>query len=213
MLSWLAKKMIARNMAKLREGDPGPTLRLDAQDIRFSFPGDSSWATELQGRDRLETWLQRFVDVGLQIYADEVVLKGFPWSQTICVRGHDHLDSPEGERVYENRYVIWGRISGAGCASTRSTRTRRRPSTSTGTWRRAGNSEAVPMKQRVSVITLGVADLTRARSFYEALGWRTNAAEDDDVAFFQAGDMVLSLWDRARLAEDSCVEDGEGWEG
>jgi hypothetical protein len=39
------------------------------------------------------------------------VLKGFPWNQTICIRGRDYLDSPQGERVYENRYVIWGRIS------------------------------------------------------------------------------------------------------
>lgn len=69
------------------------------------------------------------------------------------------------------------------------------------------------MKQRVSVVTLGVGDLRRARGFYEALGWRTNAADDDDVVFFQAGDMVFALWDRARLAEDSCVEDGGGWGG
>ena len=39
------------------------------------------------------------------------MLKGFPWKQTICVRGHIHLDSPAGERVYENRYVLWGRIA------------------------------------------------------------------------------------------------------
>ena len=69
------------------------------------------------------------------------------------------------------------------------------------------------MKQRVSLITLGVSDLGRARGFYEALGWRTGAAPDDDVVFFQAGDMVVALWDRARLAEDSCVEDGGGWGG
>jgi len=69
------------------------------------------------------------------------------------------------------------------------------------------------MRQRVTVITLGVRDLARARTFYEALGWHTNAAPDDDVVFFQAGDMVLSLWDRARLAEDSCVEDSGGWGG
>jgi catechol 2,3-dioxygenase-like lactoylglutathione lyase family enzyme len=69
------------------------------------------------------------------------------------------------------------------------------------------------MKQRVSVITLGVADLGRARAFYEALGWRTGAAPEDDVVFFQAGDLVLALWDRARLAEDSCVEDPGGWGG
>jgi ketosteroid isomerase-like protein len=111
MLSWLAKKMISRNMAKTREGDIGPTLRMDAKDIRFRFPGDSSWAVELEGKDELEPWLQRFADVGLQIYPDEVILKGFPWNQTICVRGTDHLDTPDGRRVYENRYVIWGRIA------------------------------------------------------------------------------------------------------
>jgi catechol 2,3-dioxygenase-like lactoylglutathione lyase family enzyme len=69
------------------------------------------------------------------------------------------------------------------------------------------------VKQRVSVITLGVANLERARAFYEALGWKTGAGPGDDVVFFQVGDMVLALWDRARLAEDSCVEDAPGWGG
>jgi predicted lactoylglutathione lyase len=69
------------------------------------------------------------------------------------------------------------------------------------------------MRQRVSVITLGVRDLARARRFYEALDWKTAAAPADDVVFFQAGDMVVALWDRARLAEDSCVEDAPGWGG
>jgi predicted lactoylglutathione lyase len=69
------------------------------------------------------------------------------------------------------------------------------------------------MLQRVSLITLGVRDLDRARRFYEALGWRSRAAESDDVVFFQAGDMIVALWDRARLAEDSCVEDSGGWGG
>jgi uncharacterized protein len=69
------------------------------------------------------------------------------------------------------------------------------------------------MKQRVSLITLGVADLGRSRRFYEALGWSSGAEPCDDVVFFQVGDMVLALWDRARLAEDSCVSDGGGWGG
>jgi hypothetical protein len=103
--------MIARNMAHARAGNLAPTLRMDAGDVKFRFPGDSSWGTELEGKEKLEPWLQRFADVGIQIYPDEVVLQGFPWRQTICIRGHDFLDSPEGERVYENRYVIWGRIS------------------------------------------------------------------------------------------------------
>lgn len=69
------------------------------------------------------------------------------------------------------------------------------------------------MKQRINVITLGVGDLDRSRRFYEALGWKTNAAPGDDVVFFQAGEMVLALWDRVKLAKDSCVEDSPGWGG
>ena len=69
------------------------------------------------------------------------------------------------------------------------------------------------MEQRVSVITLGVRDLTRARAFYEQLGWTTRAEPGDDVVFFQAGGLVVALWDRASLAEDSGVEDGGGWGG
>ncbi|HEX3173329.1 MAG TPA: hypothetical protein VHQ43_03800 [Solirubrobacterales bacterium] len=111
MLSWLAKKTIARNMAKASAGDLGPTLKMDAEDVRFTFPGDSSWGGTFEGKAELEPWLRRFAEVGIQIYPDEVVLKGFPWNQTICIRGRDHLDSPSGERVYENRYVIWGRLA------------------------------------------------------------------------------------------------------
>jgi ketosteroid isomerase-like protein len=111
MLSWLGRILISRNMAKAREGDLEPTLKLDAEDVRFRFPGDSSWATELEGKDELRKWLERFADAGLQIYPDEVIVQGFPWRQTICVRGTDHLDAPDGRRVYKNRYVIWGHIS------------------------------------------------------------------------------------------------------
>jgi uncharacterized protein len=69
------------------------------------------------------------------------------------------------------------------------------------------------MEQRVSLITLGVAELGRARAFYEALGWRTDAQPDDDVVFFQASGMIVALWDRRRLAEDSVASDGGGWGG
>jgi predicted lactoylglutathione lyase len=69
------------------------------------------------------------------------------------------------------------------------------------------------VEQRVSLVTLGVADLPRARAFYETLGWTTGAEPEDDVVFFQAGGMIVALWDRARLAEDSGVSDGGGWGG
>jgi catechol 2,3-dioxygenase-like lactoylglutathione lyase family enzyme len=69
------------------------------------------------------------------------------------------------------------------------------------------------MEQRLSLVTLGVSDLSKARAFYEALGWASGAAPSDDVVFFQSGGMVLALWSRASLAEDSGVDDGGGWGG
>jgi uncharacterized protein len=69
------------------------------------------------------------------------------------------------------------------------------------------------MEQRLSLITLGVRDLARARAFYEALGWRAGAAPADDVVFFQLSGMIVALWSRDSLAEDSGVEDAGGWGG
>jgi predicted lactoylglutathione lyase len=69
------------------------------------------------------------------------------------------------------------------------------------------------LEQRLSLITLGVADLERARRFYEALGWTSGAAPADDVVFFQAGCMIVALWGRDELAADSGVVDGGGWGG
>jgi len=68
------------------------------------------------------------------------------------------------------------------------------------------------VEQRVSLITLGVADAMRAKAFYERLGWR-GETPDDDVVFFQAGGMIIALWSRQKLAEDSAVSDTGGWGG
>jgi catechol 2,3-dioxygenase-like lactoylglutathione lyase family enzyme len=69
------------------------------------------------------------------------------------------------------------------------------------------------VEQRLSLLTLGVQDLERSRRFYEALGWRPAPRPADDVVFFQVGPLVLALWGRKQLAEDSTVEDGGGWGG
>lgn len=58
------------------------------------------------------------------------------------------------------------------------------------------------MEQRISLVTIGVADLARARAFYQALGW-TPTITHDEVSFFQAGGMIISLWGQDNLAEDA----------
>ncbi|HZN12800.1 MAG TPA: VOC family protein [Acidimicrobiales bacterium] len=61
------------------------------------------------------------------------------------------------------------------------------------------------MEQRISLVTLGVRDLARAKRFYEALGWR--GQEMQETVFFQTGGMALVLWGRDQLAADAAVAD------
>ena len=69
------------------------------------------------------------------------------------------------------------------------------------------------MEQRVSLVTLGVADYGRAKAFYEALGW-SPALDIQETAFFQANDVILVLWARDKLADDMGIpDDGACWGG
>ena len=109
MLSWLGMRFVSYLLARLSAGDLRVLLRFDTPDVEMKFPGDSSFAGVVRGRDAHERWLRRFVALGIQISADEVVLGGFPSNQTLCVRGTDSMWSG-GELVYTNRYVIWGHL-------------------------------------------------------------------------------------------------------
>jgi ketosteroid isomerase-like protein len=105
--SWLAKKVIHRNLRALNEGDIRPTLRMEAPDVHFRFPGTSSWATDVVGREKVEAWLKRMGATGLQHEADDVIASGPPWRMTMVLRGTDRFEERDGTLVYENRYVIW----------------------------------------------------------------------------------------------------------
>jgi len=69
------------------------------------------------------------------------------------------------------------------------------------------------MRQHLTVLTLGVSDLARARRFYEALGWHSGSPPELEVVFFQSGGMVVALWDRENVATDNGLELGSGFGG
>jgi len=67
---------------------------------------------------------------------------------------------------------------------------------------------------RLSLVTLGVADVARARRFYEAMGLTASSVSEDSVTFFQLGNVVLALFGRDALAADAGVSpDGSGFAG
>jgi predicted lactoylglutathione lyase len=70
------------------------------------------------------------------------------------------------------------------------------------------------VEQRLSLVTLGVSDYARAKTFYEALGW-SPALEVQETAFFHANGIILVLWSRDQLAADMGIPDDDGarWGG
>lgn len=110
MLSWLVKRLISWVMSRTRAGDIRPTLALDAPDLTFVFPGSNSWSGTFHTREAHRRWLERLVRVGVKTDVTEAVATGFPWNMTAVIRGRSWRENPAGERVYENRYVIWAKL-------------------------------------------------------------------------------------------------------
>ena len=71
------------------------------------------------------------------------------------------------------------------------------------------------MKQHLHLVTLGVRDFEASRKFYtEILGWKPSSSSSDDTTFFQTGGVVLSIYQREKLAEDALVDpEGHGFGG
>jgi len=69
------------------------------------------------------------------------------------------------------------------------------------------------VRESISLVTLGVVDFARSKAFYESLGWNART-EEQETAFYQANGVVLVLWSRAKLADDSGIaDDGARWGG
>jgi ketosteroid isomerase-like protein len=119
---------IRRTIGKLNEGDYGPALNMFTGDATLTFPGRNSWSRQHRepeggveqfpthrGRAEIETFLRKYVDHGLQMEVEDVLVNGPPWNTRVAARVHDWVDTPSGERVYANRAVLfararWGRL-------------------------------------------------------------------------------------------------------
>jgi ketosteroid isomerase-like protein len=102
--------MVRHTARRLGEGDIEPHLRACAEDVRFIFPGTSSWAGDFRGKGELRAWLRRFADAGLRIGFDDVLVSGPPWATRICLRFHDYCEDDSGEAVYTNEGTIYGHV-------------------------------------------------------------------------------------------------------
>ncbi len=111
MYAWIVRLMLRRAIRRENAGDIAPILSTYADDATLVFPGQNSWAGEHRGKDEIERFYRRFVRVGLQIEAHEIVVNGAPWNTTVCLRFTDRATASDGTVFYENRGVIFAKIA------------------------------------------------------------------------------------------------------
>jgi ketosteroid isomerase-like protein len=109
------RRLVRHAVARIRQGDVRPLVMLYAKEVRFVFPGTSSWAADFAGRREAQRWLQRFVRVGFQLETQEILVGGPPWRTTVAVRFTDRFFDADGSPVYSNEGMMfarasWGRI-------------------------------------------------------------------------------------------------------
>jgi hypothetical protein len=105
------RRLFRHNVRRVNEGDPGPLVRTYARDVRFTFPGGSSWGGVFEGREAVERWVGRFVEAGLRLEPEEIVVDGPPWRTRAALRFTDSFTAPDGAVAYENEGVIFARIA------------------------------------------------------------------------------------------------------
>lgn len=123
-----ARALIRRNIRLLNEGRYEPALAMFDRDAVLSFPGQNSWSRQHRiplcgrdqdathrGRDEIESFLRRYVDFGIQMEVEDILVNGPPWNMRAAVRVHDWIPGAHGQDIYANRAVLmvrvaWGKI-------------------------------------------------------------------------------------------------------
>ena len=123
------RKQIQRNVDRLNAGDYSSTLKTFSRNAELRLPGDNSWAGQLRpvpppgllphtthrGRDEIEAFLQRYVNHGIHMEVEDILVNGPPWAMRAAIRAHSWIAGTDGEPVYTNRVVLfvearWGKV-------------------------------------------------------------------------------------------------------
>jgi ketosteroid isomerase-like protein len=115
MLSWLAGMLLRWTYRRVNAGNVDTVMKLVADDIEFSFPGNNRWGRTYRGKAEVEVFIRELVDLGLHFQVHDTIAKGFPWNMTIVVVISDQATDPDGTLTYSNRGVEvwksrWGKI-------------------------------------------------------------------------------------------------------
>ena len=121
------RALVRRGIRDLNAGNPETLLRMATPDAELTFPGDNSWAAMYRpvekdrdrhpthrGVDECRAFAARFVQHGIQMELEDILVNGPPWNTRVALRIHDFVAGPDGDR-YHNRAVAflelrWGKL-------------------------------------------------------------------------------------------------------
>lgn len=106
LYAWAVRTLLQRNASAFLAGDPGPLLKMYADDAVLEFPGESTWGPEYRGKAEIEGFLRRFLASGLTGSIGQVWVSGPPWATRIAAEFDDWAHDEHGTKVYENRSVL-----------------------------------------------------------------------------------------------------------
>lgn len=110
MYAWLVGRVIRAGYAQALKGNPKMLMTLAADDIEFTFPGDSSFAAKIEGKSDLEAWMSRFASLRPDFRIHDVVVSGAPWNMRVAVRFTDAIGEDYRNEGVEYLHIRSGKL-------------------------------------------------------------------------------------------------------
>jgi ketosteroid isomerase-like protein len=114
------RALLRRTIRNLNRGDARLAVRMFAPDVTLAFPGDNSLSRQFReprlgreatpthrGRDEFAAFLKLYVDRGMQMVVEDILVNGPPWNTRVAVRVHHWIPGPDGVDDYTNRSILW----------------------------------------------------------------------------------------------------------
>jgi SnoaL-like domain len=119
MYRWTVAKLLRFVYRRAIAGQDGLMMAATAADVRFSFPGSSSFAASLVGREALREWLARFRALSPRFDIRDVTVSGPPWNMTVALRFRDAIGADYENEGVEWLRIRWGRVRSLGARQAR----------------------------------------------------------------------------------------------
>jgi len=111
MYRWIVGRTARRLIGQVVSGKPETALRMAAPDLRFVFPGDSSFAADYHDKTAFAGWVKRFAALRPQYVVEDVIVTGPPWNTRVAMRFHDRIGADYENQGMHYLKMRWGRLT------------------------------------------------------------------------------------------------------